>query len=133
MKVSPSADACPPQPPPSKPTREVTLMRLGLICVYLTGLSQNGLLLRRQVNQLKGSLGEPEKEGHIHSAVKPQVFHSQVAMPCHNLRYESSLSDMYTGIYMHTYIILPLYSQRILPGYKYVYIGHPGHFTSRRG
>lgn len=62
-------------PPPPKPAREMTLMRLGPVCVYLTNSSSSALVLTHQVNPPKGSLDVPVKEDHIHSAAKIQAKH----------------------------------------------------------
>lgn len=62
-------------PPPPKPMWEMTLMRLGLACVYLTNSSSSALVLRHQVNPPKGGLDAPVKEDHIHSGTKIQGKH----------------------------------------------------------
>lgn len=85
----PSSSCLSPPPPPPEPTWEMTLMRLGLVCVHLTNSSSSALVHRHQVNPLKGSLDAPVKEDHIHSTTKiqantgvNQVFSSQVAVLC---------------------------------------------------
>lgn len=116
-KVSPPAAACPPQPPPPKPTRDVFLVGLGLVYVYLTGLSRSAPVLRHQRNQPKGSLDVPVKEDHIPCAIKIQAKHwskpglsqpgnhavPQPAAFC-ALAYESLLIYIFLYIYAHVCI-----------------------------
>lgn len=117
----PSSSCLSPPPPPPEPTWEMTLMRLGLVCVPLTNSSSSALVLRHQLNPPKGSLDAPVKEDHIQSATKIQAKHwgkpgvsqpggcavPQPAAPC-ALVWESLPSWILTdiGTYMCTCAIL---------------------------